>query len=230
VRSALRVCSRFVFAPPDRSSPTEAAARAIEQVVALARWAGARGWVPATSGNISVRVGEGLAALTATGADKAALGHDDVLVVPLHATRAIEPRLSAEAPLHLSLYRAQADVGAVVHVHPTAAAWLSRRRARDGALAFEGWEIAKGLRGVTSHEARVELPVLPNDQDTERLALSVANRLASAPRPCFGYLVAGHGLTAWGRDVSEARRHVETYVELLALALEDERAFFGGNS
>jgi methylthioribulose-1-phosphate dehydratase len=213
-----------VFASSELSLPREAAAHAIEEVVALARWAGARGWVPATSGNVSVRIGEGFAALTATGADKAALTPDDVLVVPLHATRATEPRLSAEAPLHLSLYRAQPDVGAVVHVHPTAAAWLSRRRAREGALGFQGWEIGKGLRGITTHEARVMLPVVPNDQDTERLALAVASRLATVPPPCFGYLVAGHGLTAWGRNAAEARRHVETYVELLALALEDERA------
>ena len=36
----------------------------------------------------------------------------------------------------------------------------------------------------------------------------------------WGYLIDGHGLYAWGRDMAEARRHLEAFEFLLGCELE----------
>ena len=38
--------------------------------------------------------------------------------------------------------------------------------------------------------------------------------------PMWGYLIDGHGLYAWGRDMAEARRHLEAFEFLLGCELE----------
>lgn len=201
--------------------------RAVSEVISLARWAGARGHVPATSGNFSVRfeaegTREPSLAITATGVDKAELDASGVVVLSLREAARGDARLSAETPLHLERYR-DPRVGAVVHVHPFEAVVASRRHLAKGALVLEGWELEKALAGVTTHEAAVTLPIVDNDQDLARLAARVTERLAAAPPTTWGYLVAGHGLYAFGRDAREARRHTEAYCELLRYHLEGER-------
>jgi methylthioribulose-1-phosphate dehydratase len=41
--------------------------------------------------------------------------------------------------------------------------------------------------------------------------------------PAWGYLIEGHGLYAWGRDVAETQRHVEAFEFLLDCELELRR-------
>jgi methylthioribulose-1-phosphate dehydratase len=42
-------------------------------------------------------------------------------------------------------------------------------------------------------------------------------------RPLYGYLIEGHGLYTWGRDMAEAERHVEAFEFLLACELDLRR-------
>ena len=89
---------------------------------------------------------------------------------------------------------------------------IGRAHARYGAVRIEGWELQKALRGIASHETVVEAPVFANDQDVEALAERVSARLAEPVRdavPAPGYVLAGHGLYAWGRDATDAWRHLE---------------------
>ena len=72
----------------------------------------------------------------------------------------------------------------------------------------------KGLKGVTTHDTNVNVPIIDNNQDLQKLSESAAMRLSEAP---YGLLVAGHGLYAWGNDLSEARRHTEILEFLLEL-------------
>lgn len=195
---------------------------AVAAVLRLAQFCAARHWIPATTGNFSARIDLARAAVTATGADKTQLTGAGVITAEISGPR--HPRLSAEGPLHLKLYETDRSIGAVAHAHPFAATYLSQRHAAQGALTFAGWEIQKALRGVTTHESKVSLPILANDQDMERCSALVAQHYASWPRPVFGFLLAGHGLYAWGRDAAEALRHFETYAVLLDLTLEEERA------
>lgn len=198
---------------------------AVASVIALARWCGAKGWIPATSGNFSARIDLARAACTATGSDKTELTADGVITVDIAGNPggASHPRLSAEGPLHLQLYRDDPSIGAIAHAHPLAAVLLSRRHAGAGKITFSGWEMQKAMRGVATHESALELPIFANDQDTSRLALRVSHAMPSWNGPVFGYLIVGHGLYAWGKDARETRRHLEAYAHLLDLTLEEER-------
>ncbi|MCC6998981.1 MAG: methylthioribulose 1-phosphate dehydratase [Deltaproteobacteria bacterium] len=184
----------------------------------------ARGWLQATSGNFSLRADADSFLISASGLDKGRLTEADLGQVWLDGRVAFAPgqRPSAETPLHAALYARDPAIGAIAHTHSVAATVLSRavEAAGQASLELTGWEMAKGLRGVTTHQARVRLPVVGNDQDTTRLAASVGAVLGDAP----GYLIAGHGLYTWGRDVAEAARHVEALEFLLECELQQRRS------
>jgi methylthioribulose-1-phosphate dehydratase len=143
-----------------------------------------------------------------------------VAVVPLNGP--VPPGLSAETPLHLARYRSDPAIGAIVHVHTVAATVLSRADLAAGRVRFSGFEMQKALAGVATHEAVVDLPVFANDQDTVALAARIEARLTGAAPPP-GYLLAGHGLYAWGATMTDARRHLEGWEFLLACTLEERR-------
>jgi len=191
------------------------AARA--EVVALAHHCHARGWALATSGNFSVRVARERFAITASGMDKGRVTPGDVLLVGLDGTPLEPGKPSAETPLHTALYRGSASIGAVVHTHSVAGTVLSRRHA-GGSLRLAGYEMSKALMPASNDVlAELVLPVVENRQDTRLLAELVSHRLERAPAPA--YLVAGHGLTTWGADAHEVRRHVEALEFMLACEL-----------
>lgn len=191
----------------------------MEEIAAFGRFAAARGWVPATSGNFSRRIGTGYAAVTRSGIDKGAIGAGDVAALALDEP--VPAGMSAETPIHLSLYRNDPSIGAIFHVHTVAGTVLSRLDEPTGRVRTEGYEMHKAL-GLTTHESAVEIPILPNDQDTVALAAQVVRRIpAGAPVP--GLLLAGHGLYAWGATAADARRHVEALEFLLACHLEERR-------
>ena len=79
-------------------------------------------------------------------------------------------------------------------------------------LEMRNLEMLKGIAGITTHRSEVRVPVLPNDQDLARLSRRAAPHLGRAPA---GLLIAGHGLYAWGQELSEARRHLEILEFLL---------------
>ena len=85
-----------------------------------------------------------------------------------------------------------------------------------GSLRIAGYEMLKGLEGIGTHDTFVEVPVFANTQDMTDLAARVRHRFAgldwSAARPpVHGFLLSRHGLYTWGRDLAEARRHVEIH-------------------
>jgi methylthioribulose-1-phosphate dehydratase len=155
--------------------------------------------------------------MTRSGREKGALTAADLMLAQREAPA--PPGASAEAPLHLALYRDQAEIGCVLHVHSRAAAVLSRRCLPERAVRLQGWELQKALAGQHNPEDTVVIPVFENVQETAALATTVAVRLAKSPR-VPAYLLAGHGLYAWGRDLAEARRHVITLDVLLQSELD----------
>lgn len=191
--------------------------RAARDVVTLAHHCGAKGWIPATSGNFSVRVDAQRAAITASGGDKAKLTADGVIVADIDGPA--HPRASAEAPLHLALYRLSPEIGAVAHVHSLAATLASLRFQRAGRLRLEGFELLKAFRGTTTHETALDVPIFDNTQDMDGLAVVVEKRLRAGPLG-FGFLLAGHGLYAWGRDATDTLRHLDAFDYLFTLALK----------
>lgn len=192
---------------------------AVAQLVAFGRFAAERGWVPATSGNFSRRLDPNHIAVTRSGRDKGALSASDFAVVTLD--QPLPPGVSAETPLHVGRYRRDPAIGAIVHVHSLAATVLSRADQAKGTLDLEGFEMHKALAGFTTHESALRVPIFANAQDTARLADRIEAALGGWSAP--GYLLAGHGLYAWGADVDEARRHVEAFDFLFRCALEERR-------
>lgn len=157
-----------------------------------------------------------------SGVDKGSLRPGDLIVVDGEgAVRQGSGRPSAETLLHIALME-QAEAGAVLHTHSQAGTLISlleleqadRTPAGDSAAAVvhRDLEMLKGLEGIRTHATQVDVPVFANDQDIARLAATVTPRLRHCP---WGFLVAGHGLYAWGDDLASARRHLEIHEFLL---------------
>jgi methylthioribulose-1-phosphate dehydratase len=200
-----------------RTTTSDRFDEAARSLVEVGRAFSARGSVPATSGNFSLRLDERTVAITRSGVDKGALVPADIMTADVEAPP--PPGASAETPLHLALYRGRPAVRAVIHTHADAAAVLSRV---GGDLLLSGWELLKAFTGVTSHQARVTIPVFANDQDVPALAMRVSARLAAIPA-APAYLLAGHGLYTWGSSLAEATRHAVALEHLLACELDRRR-------
>jgi L-fuculose-phosphate aldolase len=78
-----------------------------------------KGFVAASDGNMSCRVGDGLVAATPAGMCKGMLEADDIVILDLDGRRVEGKRdASSEILLHLEIYKERPDVGGVVHAHP----------------------------------------------------------------------------------------------------------------
>jgi methylthioribulose-1-phosphate dehydratase len=180
------------------------------QLAEIARQCHARGWAPGTSGNFSATVSRDPLRLviTTSGIDKGTLTAGDIVEIDQDGkVVAGSGRPSAETSIHLAIVRAR-GTGAVLHTHSIWSTILSDAVAEDG-LAIEGYEMLKGLEGVASHDHREWLPILENTQDWAAEAPRVEGLLAEH-RAAHGFLIRRHGLYTWGRDLAEAKRHVET--------------------
>lgn len=206
-----------------------------ECAIALAqcgRELAALGWTPATSSNFSMRIDDAHVAITISGRDKGRLHEDDIMVVDL-AGRAVgsDHRPSAETLLHTQLYARDSDVGCVLHTHSHHQTVASRLYADEGQITFAGYELLKAFRGFDTHDAVMRAPVFPNSQDMDELSGWVdgwlddaqAQQLLHGTAVASAYLIDGHGLYAWGRDMAETRRHLDAFEFLLACELELKR-------
>ena len=200
--------------PVDDATPASvrAGVEALREVASLF-WQ--EGWSRGTSSNYSIILGREpfRLLLTASGKDKRRLKPTDFVVVdeagkPVAST---DERPSAETGLHLVLAR-EPGVGCVLHTHSVWATVLSDLYAADGGLWIQGYEMLKGLTGVKSHEHREWVPIFDNTQDIPALARQLAQRMLDPVHTLtYGFLIRRHGLYTWGRDVEQARQHVEIF-------------------
>ena len=179
------------------------------ELAAAGRFFFERGWVPATAGNLSARLDANHMAITVSGRHKGELSAHDLMVVDLDGNVISEgKRPSAEAFLHIIMYRRSREIGAVLHTHSVNATVLSRL-SPDG-LILEDYEVVKALPGIDTHETALSVPVFANDQDIRQLAARVDDLMNREPGVA-GYLIQGHGFYTWGTDVEAARRHMEAF-------------------
>ncbi len=180
----------------------------------------ARGWVPATAGNISVRIDGSRIAITRSGGHKGFLDAASVIEVDDRG-RVITPdaRPSAETLLHCQIYRLFPATGAVLHGHSIANTVLSITEAAPS-LRITGYEVQKIFEGQTTHETVLHLPLFHNDQDIARLAGVIEPHLRTA---VLGYLIRGHGVYVWGPDMDVALARLEGLEFLLACEMERKR-------
>ncbi len=190
----------------------------IQTLIEIALNFGARGWTPATSGNYSVRLDDGSILMTRSGVDKRKLDRDSLMRLEANGRAVDNGRPSAEAGLHVQIYQQFPEINAVLHVHSPTATVVSRRHLRQASVRLENYELLKALEGIDTHAVGIELPVVENDQSIENLARAVQPWLAREHAPP-GYLIAGHGIYAWGREVADAARHLEAFDFLLQCEL-----------
>ena len=147
------------------------------------------GLVTSHGGNLSARLGRG-ALISATGAMLGRLTGSRLVAVGMDGRRVNDeaPAPSADTAIHLAIYAAYADAGAVLHAHPVHAV----------ALAFEREAIEPA-----NLEGRLFLGRVPViEAEWERSAEPVARALAECPV----VVVRGHGSYARGADPWEALR------------------------
>ncbi len=189
------------------------------EIIVNVRELAALGWTPATSSNFSRRLDHRHAAITVSGRDKGRLHEADIMVVDFDGRPVgSDHQPSAETLLHTQLYARFADIGCVLHTHSPVQTVASRLFAGAGHVRLEGYELLKAFHGNTTHEAAIDIPVFANTQHMPTLAAQVDALLDAGP--LWGYLIDGHGLYAWGRDMAEARRHLEAFEFLLGCELE----------
>jgi methylthioribose-1-phosphate isomerase len=173
------------------------------QIPEIARALYARGWMAGTAGNISVRAGE-TAVITGSGLSKGELTSHDLVTVHIADSQQVSGtrRPSAETTIHTAVYRAT-SAGAVVHVHPPHATAQSIGAA--GMLRFSGYELIKGLERTQT----IDIPVFANHADVARISADIEQYLFEHPDAAPVLFIAGHGITAWGADLAQARDRAE---------------------
>ncbi|UJF36141.1 methylthioribulose 1-phosphate dehydratase [Paenibacillus hexagrammi] len=187
--------------------------RAFAELSSIKSNLAARGWFPATSGNLSIRIGEFQPeaftfAVTASGKDKSVSTPEDFLIVnekgqPTDAT-GLKP--SAETLIHCEIYRLT-GAGAIFHVHTVFNNLISELYGEQGTIPVKGVELIKGFN-IWEEDAEIQIPVLPNYAEIPRIAELVEG--AIVPR-IPGIVLRNHGIYAWGANAFEAKRHLEAF-------------------
>jgi methylthioribulose-1-phosphate dehydratase len=194
-----------------------------DAIADAARQLAALGWTPATSSNFSMRLDARHIAITRSGKDKGRLRRDDIMLIDLHGHAVgTTARPSAETALHTQVYRRWPEMTAVLHTHSRTQSVASRLYAARGTIQLQGWELQKAISGYTSHDSVLEIPVFPNTQHMPDLVAQVDAWL-DAGKPLHAYLIDGHGIYTWGRDMAEARRHLEALEFLLECEMDLRR-------
>lgn len=176
-----------------------------------------KNWTPATSTNYSARSAEvpGHYLISRSGVDKSRFGTEDLILI--NGNGDIHPgfqspgvKSSAETGIHTEIYNRFPEINCVLHSHSILSTTLSMAQKKNGKVVFEGLEILKGLEGNLSHEMEEILPIVPNSQHIPDIMRDLTPYLESK-KPIHGFLIAGHGLYAWGKDIPSAKRHIETF-------------------
>ena len=159
----------------------------------------ASGLTHGTAGNVSARSGDRIA-ITPSGLAYASLRADDIVVLdPAGATVAGARAPSSERAVHLEIYRARPDVGAVVHTHSTAATAAAAIGEPIPPFLIEAAVIIGGA-----------IPVAPfRMTGTPELGVEAARALGGGS----AVLLESHGAVTVGRDLEQALG--------LAIALEE---------
>lgn len=193
--------SRYTFDQEDRI-------RIAQELKEIAGIFTQKGWLPATAGNLSVKLSDDplVFGVTASGKDKENLRLQDILAVdkdckPIEPTRL---RPSAETVIHSRIYQ-ETDAGSVLHVHTVYNNLLSELYFVEGKVTLSNMELIKGL-GIWEEDARIDIPIVENYADIPKLAEEIGKRLD--PR-VPGVLIRKHGIYAWGKTAFEAKRHIE---------------------
>jgi len=184
------------------------------EIVRIGKWLYRLGYMPATSGNLSVRLDEHRLLVTPTGVSKYLLRRADMVMVDLEGRQlGGSRRATSELGMHLTFYRERDDVQAVIHSHPPVAT----------AFACAG----RALDELLCQEAAMTLGPVP----LARYATTGTDEVADSVRPFIPaydtILLANHGAVACGTTLFDAFLKMETleHVAQIRLAVHQLGSF-----
>jgi L-fuculose-phosphate aldolase len=188
------------------ASPEALAIR--DEIVAVARKLWQRQYVDGNGGNISARLTENTVICTPTMLSKADLTAYDLCLVDLDGNQlAGSRRHSSEILLHLEIFKAVPQAGAVIHCHPPhATAYAITGRVPPGCIVAEHEVFIGPVASVPYETPGTKVcaeSVLPYVHDHNTI------------------LLANHGVVCWGDTVTHAEWSVEivdTTCRILILA------------
>ena len=184
-------------------------------LVEIARDFHARGWMPGTAGNLSVREGDASFLITASGRPKGQLDETDFVRIDIQSGELVErfeahAKPSAETSIHLSIYRAIPYARACLHVHSIDACLVTDTMSNNAdRLSLPPVEMLKGL-GIWDENPNVAIPVFSNVAQVSVIAQGITARFARQLPDVPALLIRGHGITCWGTNLQEAYNQIES--------------------
>lgn len=176
----------------------------INKMIAVGKNFYDRGWLFATSGNLSARTDGGII-LTASGAHKGYLTEDDFVLIDLEGNViGGKGNPSGETDFHLQLYNSFENVNSVIHTHSVYSSLVSLNEK----VEFKDNEIMKAFEGIKEPAEPMIIPAFPNLQQKAELIELIANNSNVIK---FGYLLKGHGLFAFASSLEKAQIYTEAF-------------------
>ncbi len=178
-----------------------------QEIARYSRWLYRLGFMPGTSGNLSVRLDEDRLLVTPTKTSKRLLRPADVLLVDLQgrSLAAGSRRVTSEIGMHLAIYQHRIQTGAVIHSHPPVAT----------AFACAGW----ALDEVLCQEAVMTVGQVP----LAKYATTGTEEVAASLKPYLqkheAILLANHGAVSFGKTLFDAFVSMETLEHLAQIRL-----------
>ena len=170
------------------------------EMIRVGRLIWERGYVAATDGNLSVRLGANRLLVTASEVSKGFLSDEDLIIIgldgkPVSAYRGRGSRPSTEMAMHLEVYRQRPDVNAVVHAHPPLAT----------AFSIAGVSLAR----CVIPEVIVTLGGIPTAEYATPGTSEVPGSIQAAIRDYDALILAHHGSLTVGDTLWEAYLRLE---------------------
>ncbi len=180
-----------------------------EEIASSIRAYNAKGWSPATSTNYSFKFENSEIYVSKSGIDKSQFTADDFMTVDENGEGTGEfltSKPSAETLIHCVLYELFPETKVILHSHSVYPVLISQNH--DNSVEFEGYEIQKGFAGQTTHDSTVIIPIFNNTQDMIEFSTVLKENKDRISNHTF--IMKKHGTYAWGKNLFEAKRHLET--------------------
>jgi len=189
---------------------------AATQLIDTGKQLSAKGLVPATSGNFSIKLPSHDLAITISDVDKGNFQMQDIMRTDRNGESYDQRIPSTETLLHIQIYNRFPDANAVLHVHSLNSTVLSQISMPH--ITLENYELLKVFPGIKTHDTQINVPVFENNQWMASLA-KLVDEYMDKDTGIFAYLIAGHGLYIWDHTIQHTLIQIETLEDLFSCEL-----------
>ena len=165
-----------------------------------------KGFVAATDGNVSVRLGENRFIITPSQFNKGLLTEDDLITIDSRG-KVLKGKHSASSEylMHIRVYQLRPDVNAVIHAHPPYAT----------AFSISGKEIPSDLLP----ELVLTIGKIPTSHYATPSTPEVARVISDLIPKHDAIILARHGSLTTGKDIFSAYNRLEKIEQTAKIAL-----------